>query len=119
MAASKVWAGANTSVCGGGTFRKQAPGHLHTDSAVTDKACGAVEHRFAAGPKILLRPIGLEPAEREINERTPGLDVRLEFGALRLVPARTPKHSRFVQQCAHLYSEHVESRAGYLSDPLV
>src|SRR5450759_5059929 len=56
----------------GGEHRKHAPAHFHTDSAVTDKAAGRVEHRFPADPKILVGAIGIDPAEGEIKERTPG-----------------------------------------------
>src|ERR1700690_2708540 len=111
------WTGADESGSDRQWIRKQM-GHLHADSAVADEAGGAIEYRFPAGPKILMGAIWLDPAEGEIEERTPGLDVRFEFGAFRFVPAGALKYSCLVQRRAHLYSEHIENRAGYFGDAL-
>src|SRR5471032_2773202 len=73
-------------------------GNFHADSAVTDKAARPVEYRLPAGPERLVGAIGIDPAEGEIEERTPGRDVRFERSALRLVPARTLQYSYLVHQ---------------------
>ena len=54
-------------------------GQFHTDSAVTDKAAGPVEHRLPTHLKLLLRAIGIDAAEDEIQKRLSGGDICLQY----------------------------------------
>jgi hypothetical protein len=73
-------------------------GKLHTDSAVTDEVAGPVEHRFTADPKFLLRAIGIDAAEYEIQEWLPARDLR---SALLVPPHSSPSFviAAFTHKC--------------------
>ena len=68
-------------------FSAHAYSHIRADSAVTDETGGLVEHRFPTHLKLLLRAIGIDAAEDEIQEGLPGCNPCLQYFPLRLIPA--------------------------------
>ena len=50
---------------------------FQTNATVSDKTAGLGEHRFSAYPKVLLRTIGIDAAEGEIQEWLAGCDLCL------------------------------------------
>jgi hypothetical protein len=83
--------------------------HFNADSAVTDEAARAVEHRLAAHPKLLLRAISIDAVEEKIEEGLPGGNGRLQHRPLGLVPAR-PRTSAVRQAGADADAEHLQDR---------
>src|SRR5688572_23790921 len=64
-----------TETASGCGFTGSPPrGAFHADAAIPDEAAAAVEHRLAADAELLMRPVGVGPAEEEIQERLPRLD---------------------------------------------
>ena len=91
-------------------------GKLHTDSAVTDEVAGLVEHRLPAYPKFLMRAIGIDAAEYEIQEWLPARNLRLKDFSLRLIPARPSVIAAFTYKCVDPDSEHFQDRTGYFGE---
>ena len=66
--------------------------------------------------KLLLRAVGIDAAEDEIQEWLPGCDGRLQMLAFRLVPARHLRAARVSGQGVDPDAEHLQDRAGNLGE---
>src|SRR5213075_285974 len=84
---------------------------FHADSAIADKAAGLVEHGFAAHLELLLRAIGVDAAEDEIEERLPRCNRALQRFPFRLVPAGHLSSARIRRERGDSDSEHLQHRA--------
>src|SRR4051812_35305731 len=82
-------------------------GEFHADAAITDEAARAVEHGLAAHLEALLRAIGVEAAEYEVQERLAGRDAGLQPLAFRLVPSCALAGRRLGQR-VHAHAEHLQ-----------
>ena len=85
---------------------------LHADSAVTDEPAGLIEHRLTAHVKLLLRAVGIDAAEDEIQERLPGCNDCLQRLPFRLVPAWHLSIVGVSHQGVDPDSEHLQDRTG-------
>lgn len=85
---------------------------MHAYAAVTDEAAGVVEHRFAADLKVLLRAVGVNATEHEIQEWLPLRNASPQRLALRIVPASYLNGGTVSRLGRQPDSEHLEDRAG-------
>ena len=91
-------------------------GEFHADSAIADEAGGAVEHRLPAYLEPLLRAIGIDPAEDEIQEWFPRGNAGIQQRPLRLVPAAHRRTGVFSRQGVDADAEHLQNRTGNLGE---
>src|ERR1700734_1167975 len=90
---------------------------LDSDSTVTDVAAGPVEHRLTADLKPLLRTVGIDAAENEIQKWLPRRDHRLEFFALSCVPAVPVVADALAHKGFDADAQHFKDRAGNVGEP--
>src|SRR5688500_10429646 len=85
---------------------------LDADAAVTDEPARLAEHRLAAYPEALLRAVGVDAVEEEIQERLAVGDGGAQHFTLRLVPARCRRAARISHEGLDPHPRSEERRVG-------
>src|SRR3954468_10682074 len=99
-------------------MRLRLCGEFDADPAIADEARGAVEHGLAAHQEFLLRAVGIDPTEDEIEERLARGDRRPQLVALGLVPTRLRRAGLPVERFDP-DAQHLEHRARHLGEVAV
>src|SRR5512140_305166 len=84
-------------------------GDFQPDAAVAEQLAGRAEHWLAADLEFLLRAIGIDAVEDEVEERPPLGNGSLQLRALLFVPA-VRRGAWRVAECIDPQAEHLEHR---------